>query len=406
MKNKYITAFFFVFLKAGGALFFSLVIVYIFDENVHANLMHDISLTIGLTIFTRIGAEQVILKYGGYLYELNKINYFKYLNSFFVITSLLLSIAVGGLTLSIYGLKVVNELLFIPWLFFNSVMSLYVSNLKVIKKAQYSAIFESGFILLFSSLAVLIFTVELTVKIVIPIMTLAFGLWALVYLRPTVVNPFKFPWRSDSDVDQEKVDFIKSLPIFTLSTFFNFFTQWGVIFICSMFFSNTFVSEFTIILRVCAIFNLMMVLISSFSVSKIYYIFQTKGQAKLQSFTNEHKKKYVLSSLILTTLLLLSYILANYFLPPAYFNYSMVLFLILVFASAFNLATGPASQYIAMLGKEAQVMKIRFVYALGLIIISMICDEFYFGILFGSYLILQKIHLVIYLRKKLNIRII
>jgi O-antigen/teichoic acid export membrane protein len=199
-------------------------------------------------------------------------------------------------------------------------------------------------------------------------------------------------------------DFTKNLPVFTLSSFFNYFTQWGVILLVTSNFNNDFSSEFILVLRVCVVFNVVMSLINSFDASKMFYIYKENGRDKLQEYINKYKKVYFFSGLLVFVFLACSVILLKSVANIKPLEFEMTIFLLVSFSFAFNLLTGPASHCLAMLGNEKILMYIRLIFSCILIIGSLLCNEENYSILFALYIILQKTCIMYVLNKKHGIK--
>ena len=240
MKKKIFCTLFFTSLKSFGSIVFSLFLISVYGHEEHVKFMEHISLLLLASLMSRMASEQAILKHGYHLLNIDESHFRDFLNGVF--SRVIISSTILGFVLFIYT-DYFLDVFFVPLV---SVSYLYISIIGVKGKAEFSSILEVGF----SFLLTMIISFLLNLNFEIIYYSLFFS-WLIVILVCYAFYPVKFKFSFFFKESRASyIDYFYRIPLLSLNSFLNYFTNWGVILISTIIYSDQMASDFTKMLSI------------------------------------------------------------------------------------------------------------------------------------------------------------
>lgn len=388
-----------LFFKSIGSLLFSIVLLNVYGSGIHNDFIHDLSLILGASVFSKLGVEQVIYKYGGKLYSEKSFELFGGLISKLILIISLSTIFVYLLLKLCIDFKIFTDVgAFVSLLCIN-LAAVFATLLIVVEKQQYSYFLENGFVLLIVSIFLLLFNNYFTEveKLIPTFWFIAISIFfAVLFIykvkRNLVLTSYSYK------------NFSKEIPYFTTNNFFTYFVNWGILLWITTLYEGDDAAQLILAIRVTLIFSLAMIPISSIFVPKMHYIFSKHGKEQLADFIKDYTSIFKLISIFVTIVGGGSFYVVNQFVNVFNMTLSLNIFVPLLLSAAYHLATGPATICLNMLGAEKAVINIKAGSTLLLMcVIVFELDPSNFALVFSIYIILQKALLIHYLKSNFQL---
>lgn len=381
-------------IKTLGAFLFSYVLINKFGDVYHVKVMHDISILFGAAIIARFGLDQCILKYATLLIA----NGGKKQTFLFLLQGTFILIMTSMIAFLYFSEFNFFELLTpqnASYLIFMVNFSLCLGSfLRCFDKVHFSGVGDSGFVM-FTVTILLIFDLldgVLLLEYVWSIISIAMFSY-VIYIICFTLNEngcYRIPTSQ----------FLKLLPYLLINSLLNFFQQWGSIFISTVYFSPIYSSSFVMLVRICSIFNAILIPISSYTVPRVikdYY--HDINLANL--YMKRSGKVYLLAALVCTVASLgIIYILSlQGKINIQLLTVSSVLFYVVT--QAYHLATGPVNQVLSLLDQQKPLILFRcLILILFLLLLYFSLYEYTYIYVLSLYILIQKVFLVFLLKNR------
>ncbi|MEZ9239161.1 hypothetical protein AB4116_06210 [Vibrio splendidus] len=386
-----------VLLKTSGGFIFSWFLINSLGDNYHVMLMKDLSSLIGISILIRFGSDAVILKLATISYKEKdrvKLLYILAFSTILCTVSSIIFYLLAGSFLSFETLSVKSGI-FISFII--SFTLCLMSFFKAFERVNYSFWGDTGMIMILA-LPVLVF-VELNT-----IITLGY-LWTIIALISLVCVVYIICKECEIKELDDATDlasrFFLPLPSLFINSILNYLQQWGIIYLATISLEVRYSSSFILIIRASYIFNAVLSPIASYTIPQVIKKFSEGGSSKVNVYIKKTRFIYNYASLV-CLLIASGFSLWSVFPDLFELNY-IIAFLFYLICCSFNISSGPVNMYMATLGYEKELIKIRLV----LLIPSIFALYFLYGNFFivtcALYILMQRIVLVFFLKKKSGI---
>ncbi|MEZ9295342.1 hypothetical protein AB4150_14600 [Vibrio cyclitrophicus] len=386
-----------VLLKTSGGFIFSWFLINSLGDNYHVMLMKDLSSLIGISILIRFGSDAVILKLATISYKEKDRVKLLYLLAFSTILCTVSSIIFYLLASSFLSFETLSVKSGILISFSISFTLCLMSFFKAFERVNYSFLGDTGMIMILA-LPVLVF-IELNTIITLGYLWTIIALISLVYVVYIICKECEM--KELDDVKDLASRFLFPLPSLFINSILNYLQQWGVIYLATISLDIRYSSSFILIIRASYIFNAVLSPISSYTIPQVIKNFSEGGSTKVNAYIKKTRFIYNYASLV-CLLIASGFSLWSVFPDLFELNY-IIAFLFYLICCSFNISSGPVNMYMATLGYEKELIRIR----LALLIPSIFALYFFYGNFFivtcALYILMQRIFLVFFLKKKSGI---
>lgn len=402
IKIAHLISTFFLLLKGAGGFLFSWFLIHFTGGAEHVNVLKDLSIIMGLSVLLRFGADTAILKLVTNLYDSKRK---AEIISLLLSASLLCSfnsIVLFYLVDNFYKFETVSVLQAIFISFLISLNFCLASFLKSFGKINLSFLCDAGMVMIFSLPFIFLLNIS-------PIISLGiiWGIISVIYLAIVIRETFNFVDKSTPETKIEEFSlkkFFYPLPNLFINSIMNYIQQWGIIYFTSLSMTTEYASSFILIIRSSYIFNAVLSPLSSYTVPEVIRIFKYRDHVPVNSYIRKIKPLYRISSVICFLIVAVFSIWSIY---PSLIDFPYIAsFLFFLFCCSFNLASGPVNIYMAVLGYDSLLVKLRLVTIIPFLISLCFLEGNSFIIACSIYILLQRSCLVYFLKKKSGIILI
>ncbi|WP_143680606.1 hypothetical protein [Vibrio furnissii] len=400
MRNfnaTYLVTIFLVALKTLGGFAFSWFLIYTLGDKLHVKILKDLSAIIGISLFIRFGADAVILKLATKLYVEKNKTYLNYLLCFSFIICMVNSIV----TLLFVDKFIKFETLEVKSAIFIalaiSLTFCLMSFLKAFKRVNHSFFGDTGMIMVLSFPFLFINNGNVIVTLgYIWLFVMAISLFLILRI---IKNECKE--NSVNDFSTLLFNFIMPLPNLFLNSVLNYLQQWGIIYLSALSLNVIYASSFILIIRASYIFNAVLSPLASYTVPEVIRLFDCGGAHKANIYIKKTKELYQYASFICLVISSAFSIWSIY--PNLVDFYYISAFMIFLFCCSFSVASGPVNMYMAVLGYEKLLIKIRLALLIPFVILLYCTSGNLFILVCSIYIFSQRFFLVVFLKKKTGI---
>lgn len=397
IKSVYYLSFFLVFLKSFGGLLFSWFLILFKGDLQHVAIIKDLSAIIGFSILIRFGSDAAILKLATIYYDAKKKKALYYL--FFISLALCLvnSFILFSVLCFLYSFDTVSVLQAVVISGVISINFCLASFLKTFGKINHSFYGDAGMVMILSLPLIFFNFLE-------PLISLGF-IWFFISLCYIFIyyNVISSLEDSIEFTCYKKLngEFFGLLPNLFINSVINYIQQWGIIYFSTFSLALDYASSFILIVRASYIFNAVLSPLASYTVPEVIRRYKNGGSESVNEYIKTVSPLYKYSSLIC---LLIASSFSIYSIYPNLGDYKYILsFLFFLSCCAFSTASGPVNMYMAVLGFDSLLVKIRLFMILPFVLIIYFLEGNLFIISCAFYLLMQRFFLVILLRKKSGI---
>ncbi|WP_345841706.1 hypothetical protein [Shewanella algae] len=394
---KYIVSLLLVASKTTAGFIFSWLLIDIYGEQIHVQILKDLSAVIGISLIIRFGADAVVLKLATKFYIDRDAKYLLLLLFSSLTLCFLNSLVFFYLFNSYFYFETIGNSDYIYIAFSISLTFCMMSFLKAFKRVNFSFLGDAGIVMIFTFPLLLIRDINVLV-------TMGYIWCSIASLSILFIIRVIFK-ECDIKRDERDCSFVSSffipLPNLFLNSSLNYLQQWGIIYLAALSLDVKYASSFILIIRASYIFNAVLSPLASYTVPEVIRLYEQGGAQRVNEYVKRTGWLYRYASVFC---LLISSVFSIWSVYPTLLELNYVLtFLFFLFCCSFNIMSGPVNMYMAMLGFDWVLIRIRIAISIPFFLVVFNVVDNMFIITCSFYILLQRIVLVYFLKKKSGI---